>query len=120
MAANGTGEEPQSPKDARLESLNRRLDRIKSEEERQAEGRVSAESQRVIKSAGMRILSDLIGLPFGAGLIGWLIDRWAGTTPWVMLAMLFLGFGLAVRSVLRVSNNRPGNGRSEKNTGTGK
>ena len=107
MAANGTGEEPQSPKDARLESLDRRLDRIKSEEDRQAEGRVSAESQRVIKSAGMRILSDLIGLPFGAGLIGWLIDRWAGTTPWVMLAMLFLGFGLAVRSVLRVANNRP-------------
>ena len=115
MAANGTGEEPQSPKDVRLESLNSRLDRIKSEEERQAEGRMSAESQRVIKSAGMRILSDLIGLPFGAGLIGWLIDRWAGTTPWVMLAMLFLGFGLAVRSVLRVSNNRPGNG-----SGTGK
>jgi ATP synthase protein I len=104
MAVNGTGEDPRSPKDARLESLDKRLDSIK------AEGRMSAESQRVIKSAGMRILSDLIGLPFGAGLIGWLIDRWAGTTPWVMLVMLFLGFGLAVRSVLRVSSNRPGNG----------
>ena len=110
MATNGTGEDPRSPKDARLDSLDQRLDRIKAEEERQAQGRMSAESQRVIKSAGMRILSDLIGLPFGAGLIGWLIDRWAGTTPWVMLVMLFLGFGLAVRSVLRVSNNRPGNG----------
>jgi ATP synthase protein I len=108
MVSNGTGQDPQSDKDARLESLDKRLDRIKEEEARQAEGRMSAESQRVIKSAGMRILSDLIGLPFGAGLIGWLIDRWAGTTPWVMLAMLFLGFGLAVRSVLRVANNRPG------------
>jgi ATP synthase protein I len=110
MVANGAGQDPHSAKDARLKSLDKRLDRIKAEEERQTEGRMSAESQRVIKSAGMRILSDLIGLPFGAGLIGWLIDRWAGTTPWVMLAMLFLGFGLAVRSVLRVSNNRPGDG----------
>ena len=107
MVSNGTGQEPPSSKDARLESLDKRLDRIKAEEARQNEGRMSAESQRVIKSAGMRILSDLIGLPFGAGLIGWLIDRWAGTTPWVMLAMLFLGFGLAVRSVLRVASNRP-------------
>ena len=108
MAVNGTGQDPQSPKDARLESLDKRLDRIKADDARKTEGRMSAESQRVIKSAGMRILSDLIGLPFGAGLIGWLIDRWAGTTPWVMLAMLFLGFGLAVRSVLRVASNRPG------------
>lgn len=110
MAVNGTGQDPQTPKDARLESLDQRLDRIKAEDDRKTEGRMSAESQRVIKSAGMRILSDLIGLPFGAGLIGWLIDRAAGTTPWVMLVMLFLGFGLAVRSVLRVANNRPDNG----------
>ena len=110
MVANGTGEEPHSPKDARLSSLDERLDRIKAQGVADDKRRMSAESQRVIKSAGMRILSDLIGLPFGAGLIGWLIDRWAGTTPWVMLAMLFLGFGLAVRSVLRVANNRPDQG----------
>lgn len=115
MDANGTGQDPHSPKDARLESLDQRLDRIKAEEARQTEGRMSAESQRVIKSAGMRILSDLVGLPLGAALIGWLIDRWAGTTPWVMLAMLFLGFGLAVRSVLRVANKRP-----DDDLGTGK
>lgn len=110
MVSNGTGQETQSSKDARLESLDKRLDQLKAEEVKADKRRVSAESQAVIRSAGMRILSDLIGLPFGAGLIGWLIDRWTGTTPWVMLAMLFLGFGLAVRSVLRVASNRPDNG----------
>lgn len=115
MVSNGTGQDPHSPKDSRLESLDQRLDRIRADDARQSEGRMTAESQRVIKSAGMRILSDLIGLPFGAGLIGWLLDRWLGTTPWIMLALLFLGFGLAVRSVLRVANNRsddvPGQGK---------
>lgn len=110
MAANGIEEEPHSPKDDRLTSLEQRLDRIKVGQEADDKRRMSAESQRVIKSAGMRILSDLIGLPFGAALIGWLIDRWAGTTPWVMLVMMFLGFGLAVRSVLRIANNRPQGG----------
>jgi ATP synthase protein I len=107
MVANGFEQEPHSPKDTRLSSLEERLDRIKAEEAQKA-GRMSDESQRVIRSAGVRILTDLIGLPFGAGLIGWLIDRLAGTTPWVMLAMLFLGFGLAVRSVFQVANNRTG------------
>ena len=107
MVANGTGEEPHSPKDARLSSLDERLDRIKAVGAAEDKKRMSAESQRVIKSAGMRILSDLIGLPFGAGLIGWLIDRWAGTTPWVMLAMLFLGFGIAIRNVLWISKQPP-------------
>ena len=114
MAANGTGEDPQSPKDARLESLDRRLDRIKAEEERQAQGRMSAESQRVIKSAGMRILSVLIGYPVGGALIGWVVDQYAGTLPWSTLGFMFLGFGLAFREVLRTAKQGPNAGRGVK------
>lgn len=107
-----TGQDAHSPKDSRLASLDERLDRVKREEALR-NGKASGESQRLIRSVGTRILSDLIGLPFGAGLIGWLIDRWAGTRPWVMLVMLFLGFGLAVRSVLRVANQRPDKGEGK-------
>ena len=112
MAVNGTGQDPHSRKDARLELLDQRLDRIKAEEERQTEGRVSAESQRVIKSAGMRIISVLIGYPLGGFLIGWALDQWAGTFPWCSLGSMFLGFGLAFREVWRSANQRPpaGNG----------
>lgn len=111
MMEGETGQDQASPKDSRLSSLDERLDRIKQEEAVREKARMSAESQRVIKSAGMRILSDLIGMPLGAGIIGWFIDRVAGTTPWVMLVMLFLGFGLAVRSVMRVANQRPDKGQ---------
>jgi ATP synthase protein I len=112
MAANGTGQDPRSPKDVRLESLDQRLDRIKAEEERQAEGRMSAESQRVIKSAGARILSVLIGYPLGGFLTGWVLDQWLNTFPWFSLGSMFLGFGLAFREVWRSANQRPkaGNG----------
>jgi ATP synthase protein I len=109
MAVDENGQDEHSPQDARLTSLDQRLDRAKREDALRTD-KPSEESQRLIRSVGMRILSDLIGLPFGAALIGWLIDRWAGTTPWVMLVMLFLGFGLAVRSVLRAANNRPDQG----------
>ena len=110
MAVDENEQDAHSPQDARLTSLDQRLDRIKQGEALRDDAQKRAESQRVIRSAGSRILSDLVGLPFGGGLIGWLLDRWLGTTPWIMLAMLFLGFGLAVRNVMRIANQRPDQG----------
>ncbi len=106
MANDETGQEMHSSQDARLTSLDERLDRAKLEEGKRT-GKPSDQSQRLIRSVGSRILSDLVGLPFGGGLIGWLIDRWLGTTPWFMLALLFFGFGLAVRNVMRIAMQGP-------------
>jgi len=39
-------------------------------------------------------------------LIGWFVDRWLDTRPWVMLAMMFIGFGIAVRNVMRTTTGR--------------
>ena len=104
MAEDESEQDPKSDPDARITSLNRRLDKAQREEAVRAEKVDGERAQTVTRSAGMRILSDLVGLPFGAGLIGWLVDRWLDTRPWVMLAMLFLGFGLAVRNVMRIAN----------------
>jgi len=35
------------------------------------------------------------------GLIGWFIDKQAGTGPWGLIALLLLGFATGLRSVLR-------------------
>ena len=103
MAMDEPGQEPQSPEDARLKSLNQRLRQAQLEEAAR-KGKPDLErSRQLVRSTGMRILSDLVGLPLGGGLIGWLIDRAAGTTPWFMLGGLFLGFGLAVRNVMRIA-----------------
>ncbi len=56
--------------------------------------------------AFLLILSVLIGAPLGSALIGWVIDRFAGTrTIWV--AMLFLGFGVAMWEVWKISKQKP-------------
>ena len=36
--------------------------------------------------------------------LGWVIDQWVGTTPWVMLVMLFLGAGAGIRNAVRTLN----------------
>jgi ATP synthase protein I len=114
MGANGTGEEPHSPKDDRLASLDERLDRIKAEEAAEAKKRHNAEAQRVIRSAGTRILSVLVGYPLGGALIGWAVDQYAETLPWFTLGLMFLGFGLAFREVLRTAKKGPEAGHEVK------
>ena len=105
MTENEPWQDPRLPEDARLTSLDKRLKQAQHDEAVRA-GKTSTVSH-VGRSQGMRILSDLVGIPFGSALIGWLLDGWLGTRPWVMLAMLFLGFGIAVRNVLWISKQRP-------------
>ena len=105
MAENEPWQDPRLPEDARLTSLDRRLKQAQLEEAART-GKTKTASN-VGRSQGMRILSDLVGIPFGSALIGWLADRWLGTMPWVMLAMLFLGFGIAIRNVFWISKQRP-------------
>ncbi|MCL2627371.1 MAG: AtpZ/AtpI family protein [Oscillospiraceae bacterium] len=31
--------------------------------------------------------------------LGWLLDYWLGTTPWLMLVCIFLGIGAAFKSI---------------------
>ena len=106
MAVDEPGQDEPSQQDARLTSLDQRLDRAKREEALRS-GKPSDESQRLIRSVGSRILSVLIGYPLGGALIGWVLDQWFETKPWVTLGLMFLGFGLAVREVLRTAYQNP-------------
>ena len=100
MAENEPGLEPLE-EDARITSLDARLKQAQSEEDDRT-GKRSAGMQ-VVRTAGSKILSDLVGIPLGSAVIGFVADRLLGTLPWVMLGMLFLGFGIAVRNVMRAS-----------------
>ena len=107
MAADETDRDFKSPEDPRLTSLNERLNRVQLEEAAK-QARIDAKrSQQLVRSVGMRVLSVLIGYPLGGGLIGWVMDQWLDTLPWVTLGLMFLGFGLAVREVLKVANQGP-------------
>ncbi len=50
---------------------------------------------------GLRIGIELVTAVLVAGGLGWAIDRWLGTRPWVMLVMLFLGIAAGMFNVYR-------------------
>ncbi|HVQ08427.1 MAG TPA: AtpZ/AtpI family protein [Allosphingosinicella sp.] len=104
MAEDGPWQDPKSPQDARLASLDERLRQAQADEAARA-GPVRGARGRG-QNQGMRILSVLVSYPVGSALIGWVIDRWAGTR-WVMLVMLFIGFGAAMWEVWKISQQAP-------------
>jgi ATP synthase protein I len=98
MAGDERDEVPPSAQDARLGSLEERLKRAELAEEQRTPKIVSA---MVVRSKGMRVAQGLVGMPLGGALIGWLIDRLLGTAPWIMLALMFLGFAGAVWDAMK-------------------
>ncbi|HEY0313962.1 MAG TPA: F0F1 ATP synthase assembly protein I [Allosphingosinicella sp.] len=104
MAESEPQEDPELPRDARLDSLDARL-----RQARQAEGKRSGPTERAPQTGqaqGMRILSVLVSYPLGSALIGYVADRVAGTHG-IWVAMLFVGFGVAMWEVWKISNQKP-------------
>ncbi len=99
MAEDERDEVPPSPQDARLGSLDERLKRAEREE---GERRPKIVSAMVARSRGMRVAQGLVGMPLGGALIGWLIDRLLDTAPWIMLALMFLGFAGAIWEAMKM------------------
>lgn len=104
MAEDETDEVPKLPPDARLQSLDERLDRLQQAEAKRIQGKQPDPNMRIAQLA----IGYLIGGPLGGGLLGWGLDSLFGTKPWLTLAFLFLGFGVGVRNVLRISKTPPG------------
>ncbi|MEN3748907.1 AtpZ/AtpI family protein [Sphingomonas sp. HF-S3] len=103
MAENEPGSEPLQ-EDARLNSLDARLRQAKSDEAvRTGEARGKGDDGYRL---GNRVLAELIGGMVGGAVVGGALDYWLGTSPWLLLVLLFLGIASAFRNIIRISNQR--------------
>ena len=104
MAEEEPGPDPLAD-DARLRSLDERLKQAQvGEANRTGSARVQKGDDG--SRLGNRVLAELIGGMAGGALIGWVLDRFLGTSPWLLLALLFLGIIAAFRNIIRISNQR--------------
>ena len=92
--------------DARIDALETRLKAAKEREEKRNKPVAGAEADANYRM-GNRVLADLIGGIGGGAFLGWVIDHFAGTSPWGLLVMMFLGIIVAFRNIVRISNRRP-------------
>ena len=107
MATEENDRVPKLPPDARLDSLEERLERVQRIEAQRTHKVQPDPNVRI----GQQVLGHLIGGPAGGVIIGLGLDYWFGTKPLFMILMLLLGFGVGVRNVIRITKSPPNSGR---------
>lgn len=51
----------------------------------------------------MRLSSEFIAGIIAGALLGWVVDRFAGTSPWGFIILMMLGFGAGIVNVVRAA-----------------
>ena len=102
----GPGHRQTSPEDTaafegRLSELGGRLDKIKAQREADAHADLDADMRGRGMAYGMRMAAELVGAVIVGGAIGWSLDKWLGSTPWLFLLFFVLGFAAGVLNVVR-------------------
>ena len=91
----------------RVDDLDRKLDQVRAEDAAEDRARVAAGKGAAGRgmAQGLRMASELVAAVVVGGLVGYALDYFLGTKPWLFLAFFFLGFAAGVMSVLRAYGN---------------
>jgi ATP synthase protein I len=103
MAEDDFDEVPKLPPDARLESLDERLDRLQQAEDK----RTAKEQPDRVRQFGQRMAAEMIGAPAGGFLFGLGLDTLFKTKPLFMIILMFVGFGVGIRNVYYWTKTTP-------------
>jgi ATP synthase protein I len=94
---------------ARLQRLGERLGQHHSDRPSETNSRQNANADPSALARGLRLSAEFVaGILVGAA-IGWLLDRWLGTSPWGMIVLLLLGFAAGVLNMMRAAGVVPPN-----------
>jgi ATP synthase protein I len=89
--------------DQKLNDLQAQIDAMKAKTAPAKGDGTTADSQAM--SVGMRAGTELVGAIGGAALIGYGLDRWLGTKPWLLIVMLLLGIFTGFMNVWKTTQN---------------
>jgi ATP synthase protein I len=88
---------------ARLRQLETQLDRKRDAAPARDERFETSSSEPSALGRAFRMSTEFVAGVIAGGGLGWLFDRWLGTSPWGMIVFLMLGFAAGVYNVMRAS-----------------
>jgi|SRR6185295_16707748 len=94
------------------EALSRRLHQLgtrigeagvkrKQDEQEMREQETKSQSRSSNMARGFQLSSEFVAGILVGGFVGWVIDRFAGSTPWGLIVCLLLGFAAGTLNVMR-------------------
>lgn len=102
----GSGGGQKSPDDkaafeARLSELESKLGKVRAQRGSAQASEADAKMRGRGMAEGMRMATEFVAAIIVGGLIGWALDRWLGTTPWLFLGFFLLGCVAGVLNLMR-------------------
>ncbi|HLH94277.1 MAG TPA: AtpZ/AtpI family protein [Xanthobacteraceae bacterium] len=88
---------------ARLQRLGERLGQHQSDRPSEIDRGPGANADPSALAFGLRLSAEFVAGIVVGGAIGWLMDRWLGTTPWGLIVWLLLGFAAAILNMMRAA-----------------
>lgn len=91
----------------RVSDLGTRIDSAQAHKKAEEDAQDKAANARGM-AMGMRLSSEFVAAIVVGGLIGFGLDKWLGTTPWLFLLFFVLGLAAAILNVTRAFNRLQG------------
>ena len=88
---------------ARLRLLETQLDRKRDAAPDRTERFEGSPSGPSAFGRAFRMSTEFVAGVVAGGGLGWLLDRWLGTSPWGLIVLLMLGFVAGIYNVMRAS-----------------
>jgi ATP synthase protein I len=110
MSASGKGSGPRhgeiSPEQRaaiqkRSDDIGKRLDEVKARHMPPQSGDARARGEAFAKA--FRFVAELVVGVGAGGFIGWVLDGWLGTAPWLLVLFVALGFAAGLMNVIRAA-----------------
>ena len=102
----GNGREPGSADDAdlsaRLKSLDARISQA-SVQRAESEPRARPTSDSSALGQALRLSAEFVAGVAAGGILGWLVDRLFGISPWGLIVCLILGFCAGMLNLMRAA-----------------
>jgi len=103
---------------ARLKQLGERIHEAGARRQHEAEELREQETRRQSEptnlATALRLSGEFVAGVVLGGLIGWLIDHFARTSPWGLIVFLLLGFGAGTLNAMRAAGLVAQQGAAEK------
>ncbi len=78
----------------------------------------SKEAREGAIGSAFRLSTELIAGVVVGGVIGWTLDLWLGTTPWLLLVFFFLGIAAGMLNVIRTAQQMNADAAKAKDAAT--
>jgi ATP synthase protein I len=104
----------------RASQLGTRIDSVQSEKQAEIEEQQDRANRSRGMAYGLRMSSELVAAILVGGFMGYILDSWLGTRPWLFLVFMMLGFSAGILNILRAFKRMQSEIESQKDFSIGK